>query len=227
MSHSDMPTSAPNFAFPGPIGTKRRRMRSGGNVSTLSNNSPTPSEHGGDSTADGASAPPTAKCKATTIPIFLKSKSRHYRHPPRGVPVLLWPDFFYEVALETTLLLRDGRRRRKNLKLGQRGSFPFSVEPAPPLPSHSIYLIPHRNLQDDRHLRSYDCFLVSRKTSSSPATYPSTPHPWSTMSDEPQYRLNAGSDKMSQSLGFLFQEVPWMFCCDPARQFATDGDGIV
>jgi hypothetical protein len=57
--------------FPNMLGTKRRRMRSGGGVSTATNNFPkhkelTPTE---EKTAQ------TSKCKgANTIPIFLKSK---------------------------------------------------------------------------------------------------------------------------------------------------------
>lgn len=57
--------------FPGPIGTKRRRMRSGGNVSTQSNNSPP----GQFENISEEKTTQTSKCKgAKTIPIFLKSK---------------------------------------------------------------------------------------------------------------------------------------------------------
>ena len=67
-SLADIP-SPPKVNFPGPIGTKRRRMRSGGNVSTLTNNSPKPMNISEEKTTQ------TSKCKgATTIPIFLKSK---------------------------------------------------------------------------------------------------------------------------------------------------------
>lgn len=63
-------TSPPKIGgFPGPLGTKRRRMRSGGNVSTMSNNSPKSAGMDEDDPK-----PPSAKCKATSIPIFLKSK---------------------------------------------------------------------------------------------------------------------------------------------------------
>lgn len=82
----------PNFNFPGPVGTKRRRMRSGGNVSNLTNNaSAVPSstldldeldefQHDSEHTVTLAEADDvgekvvqTSKCKgATTIPIFLK-----------------------------------------------------------------------------------------------------------------------------------------------------------
>jgi hypothetical protein len=70
------PTPSGKFSFPGPIGTKRRRMRSGGNVSTLSNNTskskPAVDEDDDDSEPKTTQ---TSKCKgATTIPIFLKSK---------------------------------------------------------------------------------------------------------------------------------------------------------
>lgn len=72
--------------FPGPIGTKRRRMRSGGNVSTVTNNGvPSTVTTTNASSAASTSKPEenvseekttqTSKCKgATTIPIFLKSK---------------------------------------------------------------------------------------------------------------------------------------------------------
>lgn len=62
--------AAPKLNFPGPIGTKRRRMRSGGNVSSRpSSSSPTPSEM--DDPEEKTAQ--TSKCKgATTIPIFLK-----------------------------------------------------------------------------------------------------------------------------------------------------------
>ena len=61
------------ISFPNMIGAKRRRMRSGGNVSTGMNNLP----------AGGSKSPnlneekvaETSRCKgATTIPIFLKSR---------------------------------------------------------------------------------------------------------------------------------------------------------
>lgn len=60
---------APNgkINFPNMLGTKRRRMRSGGNVSTTANN--TPKSVSDEKTAE------TSRCKgANTIPIFLKSK---------------------------------------------------------------------------------------------------------------------------------------------------------
>ena len=61
------------FKFPGPVGTKRRRMRSGGNVSTLSNNEPVVTLAEADDV--GEKIVQTSKCKgSTTIPIFLKSK---------------------------------------------------------------------------------------------------------------------------------------------------------
>ena len=67
-----MATTA-GFKFPGPIGTKRRRMRSGGNVSTMSNNEPVVTLAEADDV--GEKIVQTSKCKgATTIPIFLKSK---------------------------------------------------------------------------------------------------------------------------------------------------------
>ena len=71
MTHPGPPGKI-NFA--GMVGAKRRRMRSGGNVSTLTNNGTKPAdtptiEEDEEKTAQ------TSKCKgATTIPIFLKSK---------------------------------------------------------------------------------------------------------------------------------------------------------
>lgn len=70
--------------FPGPLGTKRRRMRSGGNVSTVSNkkkndNDDDAPQMDNDEVGDIAAekVTQTSKCKgATTIPIFLKSKSK-------------------------------------------------------------------------------------------------------------------------------------------------------
>jgi hypothetical protein len=82
------------LTFPGPLGTKRRRMRSGGNVSTQTNNGG--NGVGGDGNSGNGGLPTsiittnvlptqeeniseekttqTSKCKgATTIPIFLKS----------------------------------------------------------------------------------------------------------------------------------------------------------
>lgn len=52
------------------VGAKRRRMRSGGNVSTLTNNA---AKDAGMDNMDDEKTAPTSKCKgATTIPIFLK-----------------------------------------------------------------------------------------------------------------------------------------------------------
>jgi methyl coenzyme M reductase subunit C-like uncharacterized protein (methanogenesis marker protein 7) len=68
MASPEAPTPG-KVNFPGPIGTKRRRMRSGGNVSTLSNDAPVLENISEEKTTQ------TSKCKgATTIPIFLKSK---------------------------------------------------------------------------------------------------------------------------------------------------------
>jgi len=68
--------SIPKFNFPGPIGTKRRRMRSGGGVSTSTNNVPKGKVTvDDDDDSSGERTTQTSKCKgATTIPIFLKSK---------------------------------------------------------------------------------------------------------------------------------------------------------
>lgn len=64
--------------FPNMLGTKRRRMRSGGNVSTASNNAPKKSSLDDEKLAE------TSQCKgANTIPIFLKSTS-HKTDEQRG-----------------------------------------------------------------------------------------------------------------------------------------------
>jgi hypothetical protein len=66
--------------FAGMVGAKRRRMRSGGNTSTLSNNAPknvepTNDPDMDDDDDDDEKTTQTSKCKgATTIPIFLKSE---------------------------------------------------------------------------------------------------------------------------------------------------------
>jgi hypothetical protein len=69
--------------FAGMVGPKRRRMRSGGNVSTLTNNAPKggvdtieedEDDRDGDD-GDDEKTSQTSKCKgSTTIPIFLKSE---------------------------------------------------------------------------------------------------------------------------------------------------------
>lgn len=60
--------------FPGPIGTKRRRMRSGGNTS--GNNTMTPRQLDHVENVSDQKTAQISKCKgATTIPIFLKSTS--------------------------------------------------------------------------------------------------------------------------------------------------------
>lgn len=64
--------------FAGMVGAKRRRMRSGGNVSTLASGN-SPKEGSGpepeEMEDDDEKTAQTSKCKgATTIPIFLKSE---------------------------------------------------------------------------------------------------------------------------------------------------------
>jgi hypothetical protein len=60
--------------FPNMLGAKRRRMRSGGNVSTASNNVPKLAVANAPDISDEKVAE-TSRCKgATTIPIFLKSE---------------------------------------------------------------------------------------------------------------------------------------------------------
>jgi hypothetical protein len=93
------PNGKINFA--GMVGPKRRRMRSGGNVSTLTNNNAKTNMMGGNNSIDedpemdpmmddeddddDEKTAQTSKCKgATTIPIFLKSKSWKIR-PKRCV----------------------------------------------------------------------------------------------------------------------------------------------
>lgn len=77
MSSSSVPAALPTpgkFTFPDPLGTKRRRMRSGGNVSTANNNEPKVQDPTDVSVSEEKTVQ-TSKCKgATTIPIFLKSK---------------------------------------------------------------------------------------------------------------------------------------------------------
>lgn len=70
-SASGMSPPRGTINFPNMLGTsKRRRMRSGGNVSAKTNNYPAGSEDNADTEPEAS-----AKCKgATTIPIFLKSK---------------------------------------------------------------------------------------------------------------------------------------------------------
>jgi hypothetical protein len=61
--------------FPGPVGSKRRRMRSGGTVSTSNNDGPDLTLEDMDEISVDGKTTQTSKCKgATTIPLFLKSK---------------------------------------------------------------------------------------------------------------------------------------------------------
>ena len=80
MTSQIVPPQSGKINFAGMVGAKRRRMRSGGNVSTLTNNVPKndtefdPMDDDEDDDDDEKTAQ-TSKCKgATTIPIFLKSK---------------------------------------------------------------------------------------------------------------------------------------------------------
>jgi hypothetical protein len=60
--------------FPNMLGSKRRRMRSGGGVSTATNNTPKAQQQK-ELTPTEEKTAQTSKCKgANTIPIFLKSK---------------------------------------------------------------------------------------------------------------------------------------------------------
>ena len=72
-----MASNNPKISFPNHLGAKRRRMRSGGNVSTQTNNSPKKQQANVD--LDEEKTSETSRCKgATTIPIFLKSEC--HRH---------------------------------------------------------------------------------------------------------------------------------------------------
>jgi hypothetical protein len=83
MTSQSVPAQAGKINFAGMVGAKRRRMRSGGNVSTLTNNVPKNDtdfdpidDDDDDDDDDDEKMAQTSKCKgATTIPIFLKSKS--------------------------------------------------------------------------------------------------------------------------------------------------------
>jgi hypothetical protein len=79
MTSSMAPPQPGKINFAGMVGAKRRRMRSGGNTSTLSNNAPKNLEPTNDPDMDDddddEKTAQTSKCKgATTIPIFLKSE---------------------------------------------------------------------------------------------------------------------------------------------------------
>lgn len=78
----------PRVDLSGMVGPKRRRMRSGGNVSTLSNNSPkemsTANTHS--SIIDDEKTAQTSKCKgSTTIPIFLKKTYKMIDSSPQEI----------------------------------------------------------------------------------------------------------------------------------------------
>jgi len=62
--------------FAAMVGAKRRRMKSGGNASTIASNTKKEEPDLSDIDDDDEMNTQTSKCKgATTIPIFLKSKS--------------------------------------------------------------------------------------------------------------------------------------------------------
>ena len=62
--------------FAAMVGAKRRRIRSGGNSSTLASSAKKAEQDLSDMDDDDETNAQTSKCKgATTIPIFLKSKS--------------------------------------------------------------------------------------------------------------------------------------------------------
>jgi len=76
----------PRVDFSNMVGPKRRRMKSGGNVSTLTNNSPKeiPSSNSNmSSSIDDEKTVQTSKCKgSTTIPIFLKKTYKMIESSP-------------------------------------------------------------------------------------------------------------------------------------------------
>jgi len=79
----------PRVDFSKLVGPKRRRMRSGGNVSTLSNNA-LPKEVMSSSNDDETTVQ-TSKCKGTTtIPIFLKKTYKMIESSPPGIAA--WTD---------------------------------------------------------------------------------------------------------------------------------------
>merc|ERR1712176_1280202 len=70
----------PPVSFSNMVGPKRRRMRSGGNVSTITNNTP---KDVMSSSIDDEKTVQTSKCKgATTIPIFLKKTYKMIESSP-------------------------------------------------------------------------------------------------------------------------------------------------
>mmetsp|Transcript_23459 Transcript_23459/g.55548 ORF Transcript_23459/g.55548 Transcript_23459/m.55548 type:complete len:86 (+) Transcript_23459:302-559(+) len=73
-------TTTPRVDFANMVGPKRRRMRSGGNVSTLSNNN---QKEIPSSSIDDEKTAQTSKCKgSTTIPIFLKKTYKMIESSP-------------------------------------------------------------------------------------------------------------------------------------------------
>jgi len=73
MASQIVPPQPGKINFAGMVGAKRRRMRSGGNVSTLTNNTPKSEADPSAMREDDEKTAQTSKCKgATTIPIFLK-----------------------------------------------------------------------------------------------------------------------------------------------------------
>ena len=67
--------SPPRVDFSNMVGPKRRRMRSGGNVSTITNNTPKDVTSSMPTSIDDEKTVQTSKCKGSTaIPIFLKSE---------------------------------------------------------------------------------------------------------------------------------------------------------
>ena len=122
--------------FPGPLGSKRRRMRSGGNVSSQKNNVPPQDVEN----VSEQKTTQTSNCKgASTIPIFLKSKCHSDRF-----------ELYSSICWGWSPSVNDA---------------PFRPQKAAAFletftPSHLVSLL-YRNLQNDRHLRPRDCIMVS------------------------------------------------------------------
>jgi hypothetical protein len=105
----------PKSPFAAMVGAKRRRMRSGGNVSTLANNSkkdePDLSDMDMDDDDDEEEkTAQTSKCKgSTTIPIFLKSKFNLLENSSFRPTALFFRKVLTRPCVATVLLQRPTR----------------------------------------------------------------------------------------------------------------------
>jgi len=76
----------PRVDFSNMVGPKRRRMRSGGNVSTITNNTPKEIQSSMPTSIDDEKTVQTSKCKgSTTIPIFLKKTYKMIESSPHEI----------------------------------------------------------------------------------------------------------------------------------------------